>query len=352
MDFMTLLAANKLSDAIGKFVYDIMYGWISGWSDDWKVIGAYSVTVIMFTLFLKIITSPFDIWQKQLARSNAKKMEKMKPQLDKITKQCGSNKELLMQKQRALYKQYKYSTFGACLPMILTLVIFFIVFGGFNSAVRMHNTKVYQELEQIYDTEYYGYIEENENSGLTDAELKSGATEKAEAAVLANYKNESFLLTKNIFVADNWKKTIPSAADFTSNGMGGSGIDVDANKYEIVMRPLMEEYNTGWNGYLILPIFVLLLNLLSIKLNKPPEQPAVAGQSEEQKKAQQTQMKIMQFVMPLMMLIFALFYSAAFCLYMAVNSLLTTLFNLSFNLITKKIDAREKDRIMSTTVKK
>lgn len=355
MDIMTMLAANKLSEAIGKLIYDVLYGWISGWSDAWGIVGAFSVTVIMFTLFLKIIVSPFDIWQKQLGRKNAKKMEIMKPQLDKITKQCGANKELLMQKQRALYKQHKYSTFGACLPMIITLVIFFIVFGGFNSAVRLHNTTVYENLEKIYDTEYYGVINGYDESTLTDEEkiaVRTEAIAKAEEAVLANYKNESFFLTKNIFVSDNWKKPIPSAADFTGSGMGGSGINVDANKYQIVMRPLMEKYNDSWNGYLILPILVLLLNLVSMKLNKPPEQPAVAGQSEEQKKAQQTQMKVMQYIMPIMMLVFALFYSSAFTLYMFINSLLTTLLNLGFNIITKRIDAREKDRILSTTVKK
>lgn len=351
MDFMTMLAANKLNDAIGKFVYEVMYGWISGWSDSWNLVGAFSVTVIMFTLFLKIIVSPFDIWQKQLTRSNAKKMEKMKPQLDKITKQCGSNRELLMQKQRALYKQYKYSTFRACLPLIITMAIFFIVFGGFNSAVRMHNTKVYENLEKVYDTAYYGYLDAHKDDGMSNSELKSGATNTAEQAVLDNYTNEGFFLTKNIFVSDTWKKPIPSAADFTSNKMGGNGINVDASKYEIVMKPLMEKYG-GWNGYLILPILVLLLNVVSMKLNKPPEQPAVAGQSEEQKKQQQAQAKILQLVMPLVMLIFSLFYSAAFTLYMVVNAAITLIVNLVFNIVTKKIDAREKDRLMSTTVKK
>ena len=114
----------------------------------------------------------------------------------------------------------------------------------------------------------------------------------------------------------------------------------------------MEKYNDEWNGYLILPVLVLLLNLVTMKLNKPPEQPAVAGQSEEQRKAQQTQMKVMQFIMPIIMLVFAIFYSAAFTLYMLISSLYSTVFNLCFNIITKRIDAREKDRLMSTTVKK
>ena len=355
MEFITLLAAGKISDAIGKFIYEILYGWISGWSSSWGIVGAFSVTVIMFTIFLKCIVFPFDLWQKQITRSNAKKMEQMKPELEKITKQCGSNKEMLMQKQRATYKKYKYSTFGACLPMIITLVIFFVVFAGYNSAVRLHNKSLYTELEKVYDTTFEEEIKRLESSGkeYTDAELHNLATAKAEEAVLANYKSERFFLTKNIFVADTWKKPVPSASDFTGTGLGGSGVTgVDTGKYEIVMKPVMEKYNTTWNGYLILPILVLILNVLSMKLNKPAEQPAMAGQSEEQAKAQQSQMKIMQYIMPIMMLVFALFYSAAFTLYMFVNSLLTTLFNVIFNVVTKKIDEKEKDRQMSVTVKK
>ena len=353
MGFVNLLAATKLGDAIGKLIYNVLFSWIQGWSDNWGLIGAFSVTVIMFTIVLKLIVMPFDFWQKQITRSNAKKMEQMKPQLEKITKQCGTNKELLMQKQRALYKQYKYSTFGACLPMIITLAIFFIVFGGFNSAVRIHNKTIYENLEKVYDSAYYAVIDGEEYAALTNAEKKAEAVRQAEQAVLDNYKGERFFWIKNIFIGDNWKKPIPSAADFTGTGMGASGVtDVDAGKYEIVMRPLMEEYNDGWNGYLILPILVLLINVAMMALNKQPQQPAIAGQSEEQAKAQQTQMKMMQYVMPVMMLVFALFYSSAFTLYMLVNSIITTIFNLSFNIITKRVDAKEKDRLLSTTVKK
>ena len=372
MGFINLIAATKLGDAIGKLIYNVLFSWIQSWSDSWGLVGAFSVTVIMFTIFLKILVSPFDFWQKQLTRSNAKKMEQMKPQLEKITKQCGANKELLMQKQRALYKQYKYSTFGACLPMIITLAIFFIVFGGFNSAVRIHNKTIYENMEAVYDTTYYETLYGDDYFQLTDEEKsarvtatksslseeeqiakKNEATAKAEEAVVNNYEGESFFWIKNIFVADNWKKPIPSASEFTGTGLGSSGVtDVDAGKYEIVMKPLMEKYNGGWNGYLVLPILVLIVNVATMFLNKQPQQPPVAGQSEEQAKAQQTQMKIMQFIMPVMMLVFALFYSSAFTLYMFVNAIMTTIFNLIFNIITKRKDAREKDKMLSTTVKK
>jgi YidC/Oxa1 family membrane protein insertase len=372
MDFITLLGANAISEGIGKLIYDILYKWISGWSNNWSLVGAFSVTVIMFTLFLKAVVFPLDIWQKILTRKNAKIMEEMKPELEKSNKQCGANKELQMQKQRAIYKKHKYSAFSSCLPMILTLVIFFIVFGGFNSAVAKHNLTMYQQLETVYDTTYQqvfdSYIEKgilqekiNEQYNVTEYEVVSGdktkddikkeALEAAEKAVLNDYKPESFLLTKNIFVSDTWKSVIPDASSFTGTGRGNSNIDVDAGKYEMVMSPLVEKYKGQWNGYLLLPIFAFVVNILSMKLNKMPDQPMMPGQSEEQVKAQKSQAKIMQYMMPIMMLVFAVFYSAAFTLYMVINSLITTIFNWIFNIVTKRKDAIEKDRLMSITVK-
>ncbi len=368
-----MLGANAISQAIGNLIYDILYVWVDGWAGKIELMGAFSITVILFTIFLKVVVSPLDIWQKHLTRKNAKIMDKMKPDLEKITKQCGDNKEMLMQKQRALYKANKYNAFSSCLPMVVTMAVFFIVFGGFNSAVTTHNKNMYMNMKDIYDKEIVavyddykeqGKIEIKEVNGVSNYFLVEGVTdvtmdeinkkaiEKAEKGVLDNYKAEGFLLTKNIFVSDTWKTPIPSASDFTGSGLGKSNVTgVNTNEYNKVMGVLMKEYSGQWNGYLILPILMLVLNVLTMKLNKV-EQPAMPGQSEEQQKMQKNQGKMMQYMMPVMMLVFAIFYSAAFTLYMLVNSIITTIINLTYNLITKKKDAEEKDRILSTTVKK
>lgn len=354
MDFINAISCIKtLNNAIGDLIYKYLYGWISGWSDSWTVIGAFGVTVIMFTIFLKVAVSPLDIWQKQVMRKNAKKMEEMKPELEKVQKQCGSNRELLMQKQREVYKKHKYSMFGSCLPMIVTLVVFFIVFGGYNAAVSKHTYITYEALEKVY-TETY---DAPENATLTDDER----TAKAEAAVLETYETkykEPFFWVKNIFSADTWAKAIAPAATAEKN-MKNYNVELNTARYNIVMKPLMEKYNYtssgsgAWNGYLILPIIVLGLNVLSVFLNKAQMQtPSVPGQTAEQAKASQSQQKIMQFIMPAMMFVFALFYSAAFTLYMAVNMLFTTIINLVYNFITKRKDAAEKDRRLSTTYKR
>lgn len=366
MDFINLLG-GALGSAIGKLIYEHLYSWISSWSLNWDLVGAFSVTVIMFTLFLKVVVSPLDIWQKISTRKNAKKMELMKPELEKVQKQCGSNKELLMQKQRALYKKYNYKTFSSCLPMILTMVIFFIIFAGFNSAVTLHQETEYKRLEAAYDAAVEkaysdmvadGTCEKVDSNGLivyrplvegvTEQSLIDEARKQGEQAVLDNEKLEKLFLTKNIFVSDTWKSVIPSASDFMSSR---SKIEVDADKYKRVMSPLMEKYDGKWNGYLILPILAFLVNILSMKLNKAPEQPMAMGQSEDMIKQQQSQQKMLQYIMPIMMLFFAVFYSAAFTLYMVVNALITVIFNFVFNIVAKKKDEKDKEKYLSTTVK-
>lgn len=356
MDIMSLATDLNL---MGKFVYNVLYKWVLSWGIESDVIGAFAVTVILFTLFLKIITSPLDIWQKIIARSNSKKMEVMKPELDKVNKLYANDRNMLAVKQREVYQKYKYSTFKACLPTIVTLVVFMVVFSGFNSAVKYHNVVVFENLQTVYEENYSSAYENAVSTGANSVDAAQTATEVAEKAVVDNYELEKFLLTKNIFMPDTWKSPIPDVSTYAGTGMGKLGItDVDKTTYEKVMRPIIEEYNfnekgkNAWNGYLILPILVAVLSIVSSKMIKPPEQPQVAGQTEEQMKMQQSQAKTMQYMMPVLMAVFSLFYSSAFTLYMFVSSLFSFVFNFVWNIIQKKQDAIERDRLMSTTVKK
>ena len=348
MDIMSLATELNL---MGKFVYNVLYKWVLSWGIDSEEIGAFAVTVILFTLILKIITAPLDVWQKIIARSNSKKMEIMKPELDKVNKLYANDRNMLAVKQREVYQKYKYSTFKACLPTIVTLVVFMVVFSGFNSAVKYHNVVVFDNLKTVYEENYASAYNQSISEGKTAVESADIATESAESAVVANYELERFLLTDNIFMPDTWKSPIPDVSTYAGTGMGKLGItEVDKTTYEKVMKPLIEEYNfnekgkKAWNGYLILPVLVGVLSIVSSKLIKPPEQPQVAGQTEEQ-------VKMQQYIMPLMMSVFSLFYSAAFSLYMFVSSLFSFIFNLVWNVVQKKQDAIERDHVMSTTVK-
>ena len=78
---------------------------LAGWTMDmwspiinvFSFIPNYGWMIIVFTIALKLILSPLDIWQKKVSRDSMRKQEKMQPQLDKLKKQYGNNQQLLNQ---------------------------------------------------------------------------------------------------------------------------------------------------------------------------------------------------------------------------------------------------------------
>lgn len=337
-------------------------------------VASFGWTVVLFTVVLRLILSPLDIWQKVIARKNNKAMERMKPQLEVLQARYADDKQRLQQEQMALYKKEKYSTMGMCLPTIVTFVVFFVVFAGFRQMVGYQFAKDYKECVKTYNASISEQIEQNKDEefivdngdGKYDiddvakteagAEFYAKAKKNAQHAVYEVYYSEdqvtirSFLWIKNIFVSDNWAQAVPDFATVTGQkGMATSkltGITID--EYNDVMADVLGTGGYGkdgkWNGLLILPVLSIALSLLSTKLlsgsQAQPPAPAQDAQGEgaEKAKAQQQSMKMMQYVMPIMMGVFALFYSGAFALYMFTSSLCAILFQLTFNLIAKLVD--------------
>lgn len=337
-------------------------------------VASFGWTVVLFTVILRLILSPLDIWQKVISRRNNKAMERMKPQLEALQARYADDKQRLQQEQMALYKKEKYSTMGMCLPTIVTFVVFFVVFAGFRQMVGYQFAKDYKECVKAYNTSIAEQIEANKDADYivdngdgkwdiddvakteSGADFYAAAKKNAQHAVYNVYYSEdqvtirSFLWIKNIFVSDNWAQAVPDFATVTGQkGMATSkltGITID--EYNDVMADVLSTGGYGkdgkWNGLLILPILSIALSFLSTKLlsgsqAQPPAPPQDAqGEGAEKAKSQQQTMKMMQYVMPIMMGVFALFYSGAFALYMFTSSLCAILFQLTFNLIAKLVD--------------
>lgn len=337
-------------------------------------VASFGWTVVLFTVILRLILSPLDIWQKVISRRNNKAMERMKPQLEALQARYADDKQRLQQEQMALYKKEKYSTMGMCLPTIVTFVVFFVVFAGFRQMVGYQFAKDYKECVKAYNTSIAEQIEANKDADYivdngdgkwdiddvakteSGADFYAAAKKNAQHAVYNVYYSEdqvtirSFLWIKNIFVSDNWAQAVPDFATVTGQkGMATSkltGITID--EYNDVMADVLGTGGYGkdgkWNGLLILPILSIALSFLSTKLlsgsqAQPPAPPQDAqGEGAEKAKSQQQTMKMMQYVMPIMMGVFALFYSGAFALYMFTSSLCAVLFQLTFNLIAKLVD--------------
>lgn len=357
LDFL-LAEAPKLTNWIGILVNKL-----------YEAIGNFGWTVVVFTLILKVVVSPFDFWQKAATRKNNRAMRAMKPELDKLNAQYAGNPQALQSKQMELYKKYGYSMLGACLPTIITLVVFLVVFSGFNACVKYQNQKMVYDLTQIYRTEIVdkGMLDDPAVTQEDMDAIMLDAYHEMSGANSGNYKWK-WLWIENVFMPDTWSDVVPDISTYAGSGMGklNAGLtDVNFpfssaydNAYDALLQPAMREYNKvgsnswkrfwdlkHWNGYLILPILSLALSIVSTKLMKgsQPEQPTQYDKDGKpvNNPAANNSMKYMMWFMPIMIGVFSLFYSAAFCIYMFTNSFLTVAINLIYNLVTSRKDKAE-----------
>ncbi len=433
-----------------------MISWLVG------ICGSVALGVILFTVILKLVTLPFDYFSRASMRKNTLKMEEMRPELEKLQRQYADNKQLYNQKMMALYKKNGYSMFGACLPTILTLVIFIVAINAFTNYSKFQNKTYFYNMSNSYNNVIYAgfdvddearyiyrdeigkiivncdaiiqadtnndgkldevdgfnnekfdieYIEEKvvegenvyyrftlttTNSYMTyvrsyqkgDDGQDIGVVEKFEVreeillnnTVLATEENNSLMIkidganktfaeakeidaekwTADKFILDIcqeksaetyieekqgflWVKNIwetdspmahPIKSDWNEfkNTHGYDGADIEEGYKNLIAK--LEKEKTEPNGYFILIVLTalssLVLQLVTAKTSKAQmELQTVDGQG------MQTQ-KMMQWMMPIMMAFFAFMYTAAFSLYIIINSLLSLVMTFGINLIVDR----------------
>lgn len=387
--------------------------WIYGW------MGNYGWTIILFTVVLRVITLPLDFWQKFSMKKNSKIMEEITPIMTKIDKAYGDNVQAANAEKKKIMKKYRYNPAASCLPMLVTMVVFIIMFSGLNNCSSALNIKTYQSIQEAYLRGYYSVITDETKTGVaildnegneilnkdgqpttliyyaewknnktaenenefttaqvtalnaaynavtTEAEYKA----KRDAVMIFSESGEGFLWIKSLWRSDNWQKVLPdNATKFASTLSGNkdvSGLTSDViydsiydaftnpDKYFDTNDPVQAEqlvkakkslgYGKGmWNGLLILPVLAIALTWLTTKINGKNQGTVGTGAQLE---SAQKQQKTMTIIMPVMMGIFALFYSAAFALYLVASNAISILFNLIETPLVNKMAEKTKSVI-------
>lgn len=166
MAISNLLAGVQVSliGSLGSVSYK--YAWLLGVIESFiGIVADVGLGIILFTLVLKLITLPLDIFSRASMKKNALKMEMMRDDLEKLQKQYANNKQLYQQKMMALYKKNGYSALMPCLPTIISLIFFIIVIGAFSSYSRKADFEVFKKMATAYDEE----IVSLEGNGIVNA---------------------------------------------------------------------------------------------------------------------------------------------------------------------------------------
>ncbi len=358
MSYSLLAAVN----AIWKPIISLLDWMNSG-------IGNFGWTVVVFSIMLRLLILPLDIWQKLIMRKQKAKMDAIRPQLEKLQKQYANRPDILRQKQYELQKG-SMNIFTSCLPMIFTLVIFGLVFQGFREYIVNYNQTI---VSNLYNDVYLQFFKDNAESISQKCNIQfmngndfiegfvpsydyirqAGLIEKLNETLVTGYKPENWLWVKNVFMSDTWANVIPSFSNFTSTGFGGIGAtlpEMAGVSYDQIMTPIINNYNktnfwnmSRWNGYFILPILSIATSFLSTTLQQKMQPVQMTG-DEAQQKQQRIMNKTMTYLMPVVLGIFAIMYSAAFAIYYFVSNFMTMITSISFNLIIKNLDKKKQNQ--------
>ena len=100
----------------------MVLGWILQFF--YRLVGNYGVSIILFTIFIKLLLLPLDLKQKK----SMAKTQKLQPLLNAVQQKYANDKEKLSQETMKLYQKYGINPMGGCLPMLIQLPIIFSLF--------------------------------------------------------------------------------------------------------------------------------------------------------------------------------------------------------------------------------
>ncbi len=282
------------------------------------------LTVIIATLLIRCITVFGDIKSRQ----SSMKMQAVQPQLNKLQKKYEKDPQRLQLEQRKFMKENNVSMFGGCLPMLITLPLFFVFIAAFRQWGNEMTVRLLLALDQ------------------------------SEEAGLEMFSKFKFLWINNVWQPDSgFKPVIQTAADFfgktnaklpqllyfrdnpeallkfadmgffmqnTDGSYAMAAITEDlTTRYNTLIQPCLDMYAGYNNGWFVMPILAGATTFLSswIMTRKQPKNEA-AGNTN----------KIMQWVMPIMSIWFCLSSNACFAVYWTFSNI----FSLCTSLIINK----------------
>ena len=98
-----------------------------------KLTGNYGIAIMLFSVLVTTCTAPFTL----MSLKSMKKMQQLKPQIDKLMAQHKSDPDRANKEVFALYKEHRVNPLSGCLPMFFQLPIFFALFQAITHFIEL-----------------------------------------------------------------------------------------------------------------------------------------------------------------------------------------------------------------------
>ena len=168
MNFLNLLASDPVIPFLGR-TYDISLNWLGHLIRVLiEGIGVVGIGIIVFSIILRLVVLPFDIYQRVTMRKQNIKMKENKDKMEKLQKQYAGDKAMYNQKLMEMYKENGISMFSSCLPAIISLVVFIVAINAFNAFSQYANMQNYNLMANSYNEYLNPYCAELKAENIDD----------------------------------------------------------------------------------------------------------------------------------------------------------------------------------------
>jgi YidC/Oxa1 family membrane protein insertase len=295
----------------------------------------YSIAIIVVTIAIRLLTLPLDLRQKNSTR----KMALIQPKIESLKKRYANNPQQLQKKQQELYRKEGIKPLAGCLPMLITLPIFFAFFGA------MRVLAAEQTVSFVLNAQHFGESAYNLPSWLW---VHNFWQPDAGTAAILPTANEfvSFVQTNATYINPQSLHMLSNAGllnfDFT-NGVLLSNVTNTAGEvvsaipaYDTLVGNILHVNGlTGYNnGWFILPVLAGGSLFLQQKISMG-QNPQMASQG-----------KFMLWFFPLFSVYICTTANAAFSVYWLFANIYALVQLLILNYIYKKRDEKAKQGII------
>ena len=361
---MNLLSVLSATVSKPKSLWITLINWIQ------SGVGNLGWTIILVTVLIKLVTLPLDFWVKFNTKRQTLIQQKCAPQVAKLQKKFGNDRQTLQRQSQALYKREGLDMRSGCIIMLINTILTFTIFITFYNDLRKKSAYEaiyqYEQIEATYTQEYKAaYLDKSESVYAFEdwaaveakyAELKTMpageektilednlksyeeyATEvgsdKAVEYWKEHNKDSSWLWIQNIWVSDSTSKAFPFYDSLKSIAKDTGYTDYVNNikeaNYNKIATLVSENAPRENNGYYILPILAGAITFLSqyvSELHTRLKNKKANKLAKEANSSTASTMKVMKIVMPIIMVIFTLTASASFGLYILASNVATMAF--------------------------
>ena len=113
---------SLLSVSAPKSLWITLIDWIQ------SGVGNLGWTIILVTIFIKVVTTPLDFWVKLGNKKQTLIQQKCSPQVAKLQKKFGADRNTLNIQTQSLYKREGLDMRSGCIVMLINTILSFAIF--------------------------------------------------------------------------------------------------------------------------------------------------------------------------------------------------------------------------------